>query len=146
MMEIRAYQASDLDNVVNLYIHVFNGDPWNDQWVPEKARDYLGDIIATPGFQGWVVETEGRVVGLLLGHSTRWWSSIQFVLKEMCIEQTLQRTGLGSKLVQEALTSLKRQQIKRINLLTSRMTWPANFWKKNGFAESSFIQFMVASL
>ena len=54
--------------------------------------------------------------------------------------------GLGSKLVQEALAALKRQQIKRINLLTSRMTWPANFWKKNGFAESSFIQFMVASL
>lgn len=145
-MNVRPYEPKDIHGVVDLYIQVFNGEPWNDQWVPEKAQAYLNDIAGTPGFQGWIVENEGKVVGMLFGHATRWWANSQFVFKEMAISQNLQRTGLGSKLVQEVLASLKRQQIKRINLLTSRMTWPANFWKKNGFAESSFIQFMVASL
>ncbi len=145
-MDIREYQPSDFEACARLYVEVFNAEPWKDQWTSEKAAAYLGDLAGVPGFEGTVIESSNGITGFLFGYKVRWWSSDQFVIKEMCVEGGLQRQGIGSRLLSNLKARLKRSGYSQVSLLTSRLAWQANFFRKNGFRENNFIDFMVSTL
>nr|WP_316046002.1 hypothetical protein [Planococcus glaciei] len=62
-MEINYVEESDLLRCTDVFIEVFNSEPWNDEWKPEKAKQYLLDFYHTPGFLGLVALEGEEVIG-----------------------------------------------------------------------------------
>lgn len=53
-MTERIEQLSDekLEQITELYVKVFNHEPWNETWNGEVAKERLKDLINTPNFLG----------------------------------------------------------------------------------------------
>lgn len=55
-MNIRHYASEDFQGCVELFMNVFNEEPWKDRWTQGTAEQYLKDYMDTPGFTGIVAE------------------------------------------------------------------------------------------
>lgn len=146
-MNIRKFNNNDLEKCLVLFIDVFGSEPWNDKWTKERARSYLSDFIATPGFIGIVAESNNsEMIGMILGSRRQWWSGDEYFINEMCVAHHSQNTGVGSamfKLLEETLSS---KGIKDIALLTDRGVPAEEFYRKNGFNEVERIMFLAKSM
>jgi hypothetical protein len=70
---ITRYKEENLNEIVDLFIEVFEKEPWNDNWPSkEKAKNYLLDIINTPGFKGYLKFRENELIGVLFGNIIQW--------------------------------------------------------------------------
>ncbi len=129
---------SDLEACTRLYVDVFNGDPWNDQWTYATAHKRLSDILITPGFVGFLateVDT-GSLIGLAMGNRERWYDGTDFFfLKEMCVRADRQRQGVGGQLLQ-ALDEALRPSVSLTILLTGAGGETESFYTKHGFSAS----------
>lgn len=140
-MNIRNYSSEDFQGCIELFINVFNEEPWKDSWTQEKAQQYLKDYIDTPGFKGIVAE-DVTIQGFIMGVRKRWWSSDEFFIHEMCVKIADQRSGVGTKMLNHLGNTLKSEGIERITLLTSKEIPAEQFYKKNGFKTIDSLIFM----
>ncbi|PZD97255.1 GNAT family N-acetyltransferase [Paenibacillus sambharensis] len=145
-MIIRSYSDKDMLACKELFINVFNQEPWNDNWLPGKAERYLSDYTSTPGFSGVVAEEGTEINGFIFGVRKQWWSGDEFFINEMCVSKNKQGIGLGSELLKYLESDLVRTGIKRITLLTDKGIPAEYFYKKNGFQEIDRLMFMCKSI
>ena len=143
MIEVRDFRSDDLDSCVTLFVQVFSTPPWNDHWSTESARDYLQDIVATPGFHGFVALDRAKMIGMCLGHKKRWWKEDEFFVDEMCVVGERQRQGLGRQLMAYAKQKLGDIGVNRITLLTAKGTPAGAFYQKQGFVGLNHLVFMI---
>ncbi len=135
LMEMNLFTEKDLQKCIAAFMEVFNAEPWNDQWEPERAERYLMDFVRTPGFMG-IVATEGEeVIGFLFGAKRAWWSGDEFFIYEMCVKATVQNQGVGKALLKHLLEKLESDNVATVSLLTDRGIPAEAFYKKNGFEE-----------
>ncbi|RRJ61731.1 GNAT family N-acetyltransferase [Paenibacillus oralis] len=144
-MNIRHYSFEDFQGCVELFIHVFNQEPWKDNWTQEKARQYLQDYIDTPGFKG-VVADDINIKGFIMGIRKRWWSGDEFFINEMCVDTANQRSGVGTRLLDHLDNALKSEGIERITLLTSKGVPAEQFYRKNGLSTIDDLIFMYKKI
>ncbi|MDN7227383.1 GNAT family N-acetyltransferase [Planococcus sp. N064] len=141
-MEINYVEESDLLRCTDVFIEVFNREPWNDEWESEKAGRYLLDFYRTPGFLG-LLATEGEeLIGFLFGVHRVWWSGDEFFVHEMCVKSSQQNKGIGKALVDRLLEELEARSIIHLSLLTDRGIPAEAFYKKNGFTEVERLVFL----
>jgi len=145
-MKIRPFEINDLPASADIFIEVFNSEPWNDRWTIQLATEYFQDVIATPGFYGFVFEKESVIVGFVLGTRKKWWSGDIYYLYEMCVNSTFQGIGIGSQIMAETKKSLINKGFSSIVLLTERTFPSARFYEKHGFLESPDTRFYFCSL
>lgn len=145
-MNIEKYSDKDFQACVELFINVFNQDPWNDRWEQDHAKDYLSDYIHTPGFIGVVAKEGSSIQGFIFGFRKRWWSGDEFYINEMCVDQALQRNGIGTELLNYLRDLLKGENISRITLLTDKGIIAEKFYEKNGFNEIERLIFMCKEI
>ncbi|ETP70386.1 GNAT family N-acetyltransferase [Planomicrobium chinense] len=141
-MEINYVEESDLLRCTDVFIEVFNREPWNDEWEPEKAKQYLLDFYHTPGFLGLVAQEGEEVIGFLFGVHRVWWSGDEFFVHEMCVNSNLQNKGIGKALMDRLLEELEARSITHLSLLTDRGIPAEVFYKKNGFTEVERLVFL----
>lgn len=90
MGNIIRYKEEKLDEIVGLFLEVFENDPWNDNWPSKKkAKNYLLDIINIPGFKGCLKIRDNKLIGVMLGHVVQWWQGDEFFIKEFFIKKML---------------------------------------------------------
>jgi aminoglycoside 6'-N-acetyltransferase I len=118
-----------------LYLMVFNGEPWKDKWTIETANKRLKDIYNSPNFQGMLYLIEGQVKGAIFGNYEQFYDGIHYNLKEMFISQELQGKGIGSQIIKELEEKLKKLNVTTIILFTSKGNKTSRFYLKNGFSE-----------
>ncbi|WP_433946724.1 GNAT family N-acetyltransferase [Paenibacillus sp. SN-8-1] len=145
-MKFRNFSEADFRLCVDLFISVFNQEPWNDEWSREYAEQYLNDYIKASGFRGYIAEDEAGIKGFIVGVRKRWWSGDEFFINEMCVETNCQRSGIGSQLINYVQENMKSEGIARITLLTNRGIAAEHFYKKNGFIEIERLIFMNKEL
>lgn len=134
-MEINLFAENDFQNCIITFMEVFNGEPWNDQWVESRAERYLMDFVRTPGFIG-IVATEGEeVIGFLFGAKRAWWSGDEFFIYEMCVKAAVQNQGVGKALLKSLHEKLEAEKVASVSLLTDRGIPAEAFYKNNGFEE-----------
>lgn len=141
-MTIRTYTCEDFQRCVELFINVFNQEPWNDNWSKEYAEQYLKDFINTPGFKGIVFEDGSIIKGFIFGTRKKWWSGDEFFINELCVEIDAQRRGIGTGMLNYLENILKDEEIERITLLTDKGIPAEAFYKKKGFIEIERLLFM----
>ncbi len=143
---IRLFDIKDLEKCVELFCTVFNGEPWNDHWQHNKAREYLLDFINTPGFMSVIAMKDEKIIGLIFGHRKKWWKSDEFFVNEMCVHPKFQGRGIGSSMFESLEEELLRRGIETITLLTDRAVPAEGFYKKNGFVEIERIVFLAKEI
>ncbi|KEF38360.1 acetyltransferase [Schinkia azotoformans MEV2011] len=168
-MRTRPFVKEDISACTSLFIDVFNREPWNDRWTGQLASEYFEDVVNTPGFEGFVMEAESdsgsdsnsgsnsdmatdnqsekpAIVGFVIGTRKKWWSGDIYYLYEMCMDESYQGEGIGSKLMEDAKSTLVSKGFSSIVLLTERTFPAAHFYQKHGFIESPETRFYFCSL
>ena len=124
-MNIRKYQDTDLNALIELWEKVFPDDPSHNQpSIVITAKLAVDDLI-------FVAEHEGELIGACMagydGH--RGWLYAVAVLSDQ------RRTGAGTALVKTAMQSLKDIGCIKVNLqIRPTNTEVANFYKALGFS------------
>ena len=144
--EIRPIQLNDMDDVATLYCAVFNMPPWNDAWTERTAATRLTDTLGTPGALGFLARYEGRLVGGVVGHREQWFDGVHFSLKEMFVHPTMQRRGIGTRLIRHLTQTLRQDGVRQVYLLTERAPRAAEFYGAQGFSVSRRMALMTRPL
>lgn len=146
-MEFRMFTPEDTDECTALFLKVFTGEPWFDQWESfDHAKSYLREFLAAPRFIGFVALKEETIVGVSLGHLKTWWSGQEYFIDEFYIDNTFQGQGIGSGLLTYAEQILKPQGIKAFILLTHKKLPAEKFYLKNGFETQNDTIFMARNM
>ncbi len=142
-MVIRDYAQDDFNACVTLFCTVFNQSPWDDQWTDTLAAEFLHDLILMPKFVGKVaVHDEGGIVGLCFAQDKVWWKGHIMYIHEMCVDDTKQRQGIGTQLIQTMKEEAVQRGISNISLLTERHYAAYSFYRKLGFKEAKNTRLM----
>ena len=134
---INQLELTELGSCADLYVSVFNQEPWNDEWTIEMAQTRLTEMLNTPGSLGYTANSEVEVIGFVLGYREQWYSGKHFYLAEMCVAPQLQRSGVGSTLLDHLVRELREDTTEQINLFTMRDTHASSFYTKYGFRKNT---------
>lgn len=119
-----------IELLADSFVSVFNSEPWNDSWTKEQAKERLMDIFNTPKFEGAVEITDGRILGVIMGHGEQNYDGVHFFISEFWVDKTMQRKGIGSKLLNDFTDYLKTKDINHHYLITMRNESTQGFYKK----------------
>ncbi|MEM7016974.1 MAG: GNAT family N-acetyltransferase [Pseudomonadota bacterium] len=145
-INIREIQEADLDVLSTLYVSVFSGPPWNEEWHHEWALARLTDICEFAGFYGLLVEDNAQVIAGVLGRSLPFKGRKEYEMIEFFVNSERQGEGIGKQLITTLETSLKQQGHAFCTLLTGKGTDAEFFYKRNGYKISEGMLFMAHEL
>ncbi len=147
MMTFQEFKSQKIDEIVSLFLSVYQKEPWYDKWPSfERAKEYLLDIVKTPGFKGYIALYDKDIIGVCVGCINRWWQGDEFFIKEFFIDDKLQGNGIGSKLYDYTVLNLKNNNVKNIILLTNKNVKAYDFYKKRGLKKSQDTVFMYQNI
>jgi aminoglycoside 6'-N-acetyltransferase I len=144
-MKLQSIEHQHLKACATLFISVFNSPPWNEKWSQDAALKRLEDCYNTPGTYGIVAIVEDEVCGFAIGVVEQYDQNENFYLKEMCVDSTKQRSGIGTKLMDALYSNLVSKGVSMVYLLTIRDSPAAAFYEKCGFLNSSKMIMMSKS-
>jgi len=133
MYHLNSIKADDLEACADLYVRVFNAEPWNDQWTLDTANNRLRDIFMTPNFVGISCIENGVLLGAAFGNCEHWYQGMHYNLREMFVAPEMQGKGIGSKLLKSMQEQIKDNNVNSIILFTSKGNETYAFYEKNGF-------------
>ncbi|NKB67111.1 MAG: GNAT family N-acetyltransferase [Candidatus Latescibacteria bacterium] len=142
---ITVLQTGYLDECTRLFVEIFKGEPWREDWTWMEAKSRLGEILATPGYYG-LVALDGPVVGFAAGYCETSYTGSVFYLKEMCVDSTRQRQGIGRHLLEVLQDRLARCGVVHMYLLTRRDEGAESFYAGAGFRTSQRTVLMSRNL
>ncbi|MED4041149.1 GNAT family N-acetyltransferase [Niallia taxi] len=122
-----------IDQCIELYISVFNSEPWNETWTYPAAKERLTDLLHTPKFLGFLLYEKDNLIGFIAGNSKRSYAGLTFYLAELCINNRIQGKGFGTKLLLSLEEELQRRDIQSLYLLTANGGAAETFYLKNGY-------------
>ncbi|MEM0979824.1 MAG: GNAT family N-acetyltransferase [Cyanobacteria bacterium P01_H01_bin.58] len=145
-MKLQPIEPGDLKACANLFVSVFSNPPWNETWSQERALNRLKDCYDTPGSYGIVATAEDKIFGFAIGCTEEWSEHKHFYLKEMCVQSTYQRSGIGTQIMDMLHQDLTSKGVSMIYLLTLRDSPPQAFYGKCGFSNHPEMIMMLQTL
>lgn len=142
-MKFQPIEPGHLRECANLFVSVFSNPPWNESWGQEIALKRLKDCYSTPRSYGIVATADDKVFGFAIGYVEAWYEDKHFYLKEMCVQSTHQRNGIGTKIMDMLHQDLASKGVSMIYLLTMRDSPAAAFYEKCGFSNNPKITMML---
>lgn len=146
LMELYPIYQEHLEECANLLVSVFANPPWNENWTIELALKRLQNTYNIAGFYGIFAKNENQIIGFALGHIEQYIEDNTFYLKEMCVAENYQNTGIGTAIINKLQKDLLGNNVARIWLLTLQNSQAENFYKKCGFSNSTKIIMMTKQL
>jgi ribosomal protein S18 acetylase RimI-like enzyme len=143
------YNMTDdkIQEYAQLFVKVFNHEPWNDKWSTQTAAKRIIEIMKMPTFEGMAWYEEEKLVGIIFGRSEQYFDGIFFQILEFCVDGSFQGKGIGTSLLEEFTNYLKmNQNIKQIYLLTMRDERTEGYYQRRGFITSDSMCFMSKGL
>ena len=110
--------SNNIDMCVPMYCAAFNEEPWNDGWSEAAALERLQMFTQIPNFHGLAFLVNDEPAAMLCGWGERWSKGWLFLIKELCVQPSYRRTGLGTKLVAEFEQILVRDKYSGVYLET----------------------------
>jgi GNAT superfamily N-acetyltransferase len=143
---IEAFKSKYLDECANLLISAFNIEPWNEKWTFDTARKRLENTYNTPNFRGWVYKNDNKIVGALMGNCEQWYEGFQYYIKDFFVDPTIQKKGIGTKMLKYAEKELLDIDVNFIHFYTLKGGTTEKFYKKNGYEISDTFTLMTKAL
>lgn len=143
-MKIRTAENKDTHSIVELLKQLFTQE---EEFVfnKQKQTNAVKKIVSNASFGTiYVASIEDKIVGsvsVLYTYSTALDSKVGIV-EDMIIDEKYRGKDIGSKLLKHVIKQAKKQNLKRLTLLTDNSNKKAHkFYKKNKFTKSDMIVF-----
>ncbi|MGG3497830.1 GNAT family N-acetyltransferase [Peribacillus simplex] len=133
MTEMLPLTSENLEQCIELYMNVFNREPWNESWTYETAEERLSDLLHPPKFLGFLFHIDHNPVGFVAGNSKVSYQGLTFYLAELCVNNEMQGKGRGSKMLQFLEDELQKREIKSLYVLTANDGLAEAFYLKNDY-------------
>ena len=141
-MKHRYIEESDIEACAKIFERVFSSEPWNEPWTFDAAYKRLNHFFESKGFFGVLAEEgSGQVIAFVLGNKEPFCHGELYYLREMCVDNEHQSSGIGSSLSSYLDETLANQDIKGMYLATGEKIPAASFYQKNGFKVSDDMAF-----
>lgn len=137
---------SDISELVELLKTLFEQEEEFEP-NPEAQRKALSKIILDPRIGIILVAKDDEkilgMINLLFTESTAFGSKVA-ILEDMVIQPTSRGNGIGSQLIDYAISEAKKEGCKRITLLTDvENTKAQSFYQKKGFVKSKMAPYRL---
>ena len=125
MIEYRLMTIADYQQCYNLWLKCGNG--LNDK---DDSLEGIDKYLKRNPSTSFVATCDEKVVGVILcGHDGR-----RGIIQHACVSPDFRRLGIGKKLVELALDSLKAEDINKVLLVAFKKNEGGNrFWESMGF-------------
>ena len=129
-MSIRIMSIKDYEQVYSLWTSTPNMGLNN----LDDSKDGIAKYLARNPNTCFVAEKDGNIIGVLLsGHDGR-----RGYIHHAAVAESEQQKGVGTALVDAAMSSLKREGITKVALVVFGKNEKGNaFWEKRGFTDRS---------
>lgn len=134
-MDYNEISILDVFELSELYVAVFNGPPWNEQWTMMSAVERMKQLIHSDGFYGFICSVDTVPCGFILGQRESLYNESQFHIKEMGIIGMEENRDIGTSMVSELERVLKDTGVQKMYLMTDKINGIVNFYTNNGFKE-----------
>ena len=139
---IRRYSPSDQKMAAEVFRAAFAAEPWNEEWTLELAETRIKELMSAPQSIGYVSEENGIIQAVLCGRKLTYLQGVEYVIDEFCVSPDMQRSGIGTAVLDHACKELTAEGVAAIALLTTRGYPSERFYIKNGFTGSDTMVFM----
>ena len=124
-----------------LFVAVFNDDPWNEDWTADAARARLQELVELPGFVGYQLvdgleRGQHGVLGVAMGYTRTWHTGPVYKLDHLYITPDRQGEGLGSRLLRHLEDDLYGRGVHSIRLATGRKAPARSFYEDHDYEEN----------
>lgn len=144
-IEIIDMDLSHLIEYAELFVSVFNAEPWCDLWTKETASIRIENMMKTNTFVGRSLYCEGDLKGIIWGQKEQFYDGVHFQIQEFCVKTTEQQKGYGKVLLQALKDELSEKDITNIYLITSKGERTEGYYLKRGFKTSDYMILMSNS-
>lgn len=132
------YKISDMElcritEYAELFVSVFNSEPWNDSWTKETALIRIENMMRTNTFIGKAIYFEDNLKGIIWGQKEQYYNGMHFQIQEFCVKTAEQNKGYGSALLQALENELSEIGIVNIYLITSKGEKTEDYYSRRGF-------------
>jgi aminoglycoside 6'-N-acetyltransferase I len=141
-MDIRLITVDNIDDCIEAFITAYNASPWNCNWTPDKAKQYMAEYMSTPHFTGFLLYDDGQVVGATLAHKKTWWTNRQLFIDEFFIAPTKQRMGYGKALMDHCVDYACQNNLAIVVLMTNKYMPSFKFYNKIDYITAEQFVFM----
>ena len=143
---IRRYIPSDLKMAAEVFRAAFAAEPWNEKWSYELAETRINELMSSPQSIGYVSEDNGVIQAVLCGRKLTYLNGVEYMIDEFCVSPHMQRSGIGSAILDYACNELKAEGVAAMALLTTRGYPSERFYIKNGFEGKDAMVFMYRTI
>ena len=143
---IRRYRPSDLKNAAEVFRGAFAAEPWNEEWSYELAETRINELMSSPQSIGYVAEANGVIQAVLCGRRLKYLHGVEYMIDEFCVSPNMQRSGIGTAVLDYARKELTAEGVAAMVLLTTRGYPSERFYIKNGFESKDAMVLMYRTI
>ena len=137
MYKLKRLSVADKEIIEALFVSVFTGEPWNDDWSDQEQLDlYILDLIGQGYSLTYGLYDDDQLIGISMGYIKHWYSGTEYIINELCIRTERQGAGAVTFFIREIGNAIRELGLKQIFLLTDSNVPAYGFYRKNGFVES----------
>lgn len=144
-IEIQNMTLNDLTKYADLFISVFNSEPWNDSWTEDTAKIRIENMMKTNTFIGKAIYLNHNLMGMIWGQKEQYYDGIHFQIQEFCVKTAEQNKGYGKALLQALKKELSSIGVTSTYLITSKGERTEGYYIKRGFTTSDYMILMSDS-
>ena len=128
--------ASNLQEMAELYKSAFKGEPWNDDWSdPDQLMEYIKEISGAYNALNFGLFINGELAAMSVGMIRHWWEGTNYNIEEFCVRPDLQGQGIGSHFMAVISDNVRERGLSGIFLQTDNDKPSYGFYHKNAFKD-----------
>lgn len=143
MIRIEDMIINNLTEYADLFMSVFNKEPWNDEWTLDTSSKRIQDMMQTNTFVGKAIYDNNVLMGIIFGQKEQFYDGIHFQIQEFCVKTSEQKKGYGKQLLQALNDELKRIGVVNTYLITSKGERTEGYYQSRGFLTSDYMILMT---
>jgi len=155
-MFIERFEQAPIAELARMYCGVYNDEFWGANWSLDAAQARLMSLRGK-GHTGYVACMDGpqvnlntkapwQTIGMVVGVQEYWHFGAFFIIKDFCVAKQWQRMGVGKKLMEALLNTLKNTNVNKVCVMTRGGSDCIDFYKKHGLHTINSMHFMGCDL
>lgn len=125
----------DISRVIPLYLRQYN-DAEGDSWTPEIVYRRIHQVWSREDSLCLIMERDGEPLGFTMGYLEAFYDLDAYYLAEIVIDHAEQGQGLGTRLMSELETAVKKRGGSMIQLASVNDEMHRHFYGKLGFQDA----------
>ena len=141
--QIKDMELFYIAEYAELFVSVFNAEPWNDSWTKENAQIRIENMMKTDTFIGKALYADNDLKGIIWGQKEQYYNGTHFHIQEFCVKTSEQNKGYGNAMLKALEKALSEIGVKNIYLITSKGAKTEGYYSKRGFVSSGNMVLMT---